>query len=321
MESIRMKSLVLSLVASTALLCQTTPQPAAPSPGGAAQAAPGPVSLLNMPPNAVVATIDGQKVLAGDLQVILRALSPAQQEASLKNPRAFLDNFALMQHLSAMAEKAGLDQTSPLKEQLAYNRRLALAQAQLQASEAQQVVTQEDIQKFYDGNKDLYTSVRVKAIYIPFSAGAASQPGGSEKKVLSEAEAKTKAEKVYADLQAGADFVKMVKENSGDPNSAAKDGDFGTFHRSDNIPEEVKKTVFALKPKEVSRPVRLANGYYIFRAEENSLEPLDMVRNQIMQQLRDRRMNEWVQATQKSIQIKIDNEAAFLPAPAPEAAK
>jgi parvulin-like peptidyl-prolyl isomerase len=304
-----------------ALLCQTAPQPAAPAQGQPAQAAAGSISLLTMPPGTVVATVDGQKVLAGELQVILRSQGPAQQEAILKNPRAFLEQFALMRRLSEMAEKAGMDRQSPLREQLAYNRMLALAQAQLQVSEAQQVVSQDEIRKFYESNKDLYAAVRVKVIYVPFSPSAGSQPAGAERKVLSESEAKAKAEKLYADLKAGADFVKLVKENSGDPVSASKDGDFGTLHRSDNLPEEVKRVVFALKPGEVSRPVHHTNGFYIFRAEETSVEPLDTVRNQIMEELRSKRFDEWVQATRKSIEIKVDNEAAFAPAPAPAAAK
>jgi len=126
---------------------------------------------------------------------------------------------------------------------------------------------------------------------------------------------------VYADLQAGADFVKLVKENSGDAASAAKDGDFGTFRRSDKLPEEIKQVIFALKPGENSRPVRQANGFYIFRVEEATVVPLDTVRNQIIEELTNKRMNEWIQATQKSVEIKIENEAAFAPAPVPAAAK
>ena len=181
-----MKSPVLVLFASTALFCQTTPQPPAPLQGQPAQAAP--IGLLSMPPGTVVATIDGQKILAGEMQVVLRALAPAQQEANLKNPRTFLEQFGLMHRLAAMAEKAGLDKSSPLKEQLAYNRMLTLAQAQLQANEAQLSISAEEVQKFYDGNKDLYASVRLKVIYIPFSAVA--PPAGVVRKVLSESEAK-----------------------------------------------------------------------------------------------------------------------------------
>ncbi|HSW50182.1 MAG TPA: peptidylprolyl isomerase, partial [Bryobacteraceae bacterium] len=141
--------------------------------------------------------------------------------------------------------------------------------------------------------------------------------------VLSESEAKATAEKVYANLRGGADFVKMVKEYSGDASSASKDGDFGLLRRSDRVPEDVKSVVFALKAGEISRPVRQPNGFYIFRAEEISTEPLEKAQNSIMEQLRQTRMNSLVQDTQKSIDIKLENEALFAPAapPAPAAAK
>ena len=50
--------------------------------------------------------------------------------------------------------------------------------------------------------------------------------------------AKEKAEKVLADLKAGADFAKTAKELSADPGSAARGGDLGYLrtgrHRSPN---------------------------------------------------------------------------------------
>ncbi|MFB3777847.1 MAG: peptidylprolyl isomerase [Bryobacteraceae bacterium] len=308
-----MKLISASLLVCASLFAQATaPQPAPASP-----------TLMTAPPATVVAVIDGQKVTASELQAVLRAVAPAQQEAAMKDPRAFLQQFALMRRLSSMAEKAGLDQQSPLREQLAYNRMLALAQAQLRVSEAKIVITPEEAKQFYEGNQDLYTSVRLKVIYIPFSPNPpATQPEG-QKKVLSEPEAKATAEKVYADLRGGADFVKMVKEFSGDATSASKDGDFGSLRRSDRIPEDVKAVVFALKAGEISRPVRQPNGFYIFRAEELSTEPLEKVQKAIMEQLRQTRMNSLVQDTQKSIEIKLENEALLAPAapPAPAAAK
>jgi parvulin-like peptidyl-prolyl isomerase len=275
---------------------------------------------MSVPPDTVVATIDGQKITASQLQVILRVLAPAQQEAAMRSPQVFLQQFGLMRRLSELAEKEGLDQKSPTKDQLAYNRMLALAQAKLAASETEVKVTNEDVKNFYDTNPDGFTTVRVKVIYVPFSPSAAAPQGSAVKKVLSEKEAQAKADKLYADLKAGADFVKLVKANSEDTTSASKDGDFGTFRRSDRLPEEIKSAVFALKQGEVSQPVRQPNGFYLFRAEETGVEPLEKVRDRIINDLRNSRFNEWVQGTQKSVQVKIENEAAFAPS-APAAVK
>jgi parvulin-like peptidyl-prolyl isomerase len=274
---------------------------------------------MSVPPDTVVATVDGQKIMASQLQVILRVLAPAQQEAAMRTPQAFLEQFGLMRRLSELAEKAGRDQKTPFKEQLAYNRMLALAQAELGARESEVKVAPEDVKSFYGANPDLFTSVKLKVIYVAFSATASAPPAGAGKKVLNEAEAKAKVEKLSADLKAGADFVKLVKEHSEDATSVSKDGDFGTFRRSDRLPEDIKAVIFALKPGQVSQPVRQPNGFYLFRVEEAGVEPLDKVRDRIINDLRTARFNEWIQSMQKSVQVKIEHEAAF-PAPATPAA-
>jgi len=265
--------------------------------------------VLTMAPDEVVATVDGNKIRAADIQVILRSMAPAAQEAAMRDPKSFFEQYGLMRRLSVLAEKAGLDKQTPVRERLAYNRMLTLAEAQLQAKESEIVVSPEEVQQFYEKNQDMFSTVRVKVIYIPFSPNAGSQPAGQGKKILSEAEAKAKAEKLYQELKAGADFVKLVREHSEDQTSAAKDGDFGTLRRSDRLPEEVKAAVFSLKAGQISAPVRQPNGYYIFRAEENGVEPLERVRQQLTTDLRNAHFNEWVQSTQKSVEIKIENEA------------
>jgi peptidyl-prolyl cis-trans isomerase C len=301
-------AVVLFFLTAVFALAQAPPAATAPAPGP---------TLLTLPPDTVVATVDGQNVRAAELQIILRAVSPQQLDASLKNPRAFLETFGFMRRLSEMAEKAGLDQKSPLKEQLAYNRMLALAQVQIQETRNQVSVKPEEVQKAYEANKDSFTQVRARAIYIPFSANP-PPPAASAKKVLTEAEAKAKAEKLYAQLQAGADFVTLVKENSEDSVSASKDGDFGTFRSSDQqIAADIRAAIFVLKQGQVSKPLRQPQGYYIFRAEEIGMEPLESVREQISESLAMSRVNEWMLATRKSLDIKIVNEAVLAPAPAP----
>jgi peptidyl-prolyl cis-trans isomerase C len=304
----------LSLLIFAAMLAYAQ----APSPTTTpAPAPPVRISLMAMPPDAVIATVDGQKVFASDLQTVLRVLQGPQQQSALKDLRGFLEQYGLMLRLSTMAEKAGLDQKSPTKEQMAYNRMLALAQAQLQETQNQVSVKPDEVQKYYETNKDNFTQARLKVIYISFSPDPAAQPAPPAKKVQSEAEAKAKAEKLSAQLQAGADFVKLAKENSEDSASASKDGDFGTFRRSDQLPEEVKAVIFALKQGQVSKPVRQPNGYYIFRVEEIGVEPLDKVKDQITSTLKNSRVNDLVTTTRKTLDIKILNEAVFAPVQPP----
>ena len=58
------------------------------------------------------------------------------------------------------------------------------------------------------------------------------------------------------------------------------------IRRSDNLPEAIRNAVFALKPGEISEPVRQPNGFYLFRAEEGGCPPFQQVRDEIFNEVR-----------------------------------
>lgn len=266
-------------------------------------------------PDTVVAVVDGRKVTAADLEVVFRAVSPATRQQALRSSAQFLQQYGLLRRLAEMAEKNRLHERSPLKEQLEYNRMLAMAQAQLNEAQSRIRVSSEEARQYYEAHKDAYRQARVKVLYIPFSSQPAPERNGQGTTSLTESEAKAKAEELLKQIRGGVDFVELVKRHSGDPVSREKGGDFGVIRKSDNLPEEVKAAVFGLKPGEVSAPVRQPNGYYLFRVEEVREQPFEEVEQQIVEQLRQQKFSEWVQATQKSIEIKVENEAFFQAAP------
>ncbi len=277
---------------------------------GFAQSAPQAPAGKPPEPNAVVAIVDGHKVTVSDLEVVFRAVSPATRQQALRSSAQFLQQYGLLRRLAEMAEKNRLHERSPLREQLEYNRMLAMAQAQLTEAQNQVTVSLEEARKYHETHKDHYSQARVKVLYIPFSSQPAPE-GDAQAQPLTESQAKAKAEELLKRIRSGADFVELVKQHSGDPVSREKGGDFGVIRRPDNLPDEVKSAVFALKPGEVSNPVRQPNGYYLFRLEELREQPFEEVRQQIVDQLRQQKFAEWVQATQKSIEIKIENEGFF----------
>jgi parvulin-like peptidyl-prolyl isomerase len=148
----------------------------------------------------------------------------------------------------------------------------------------------------------------VKVIYLQFSTAPVSQADSKGKPLMTEAEAKAKAEDLVKQLRAGADFVKLVKEYSADARSAEKDGDFGFLHKADRIPDEIKNAVFAAKPGELAGPIRQANGFYIFRVEESGTQPLEELSGTIQNELKDSKFREWLTGLQKSLDIKMENE-------------
>ena len=121
---------------------------------------------------------------------------------------------------------------------------------------------------------------------------------------------------MLADIRAGADFVKLVKDNSEDATSKAKDGDFATLRPSDNIPDAFRASVFALKQGEVSEPLRQANGYYLLRAEEVTYRPLSQVREEIFDQLKHAQYNQWFEKVNRETKVEITNPAFLGAVPA-----
>ncbi len=303
----------------TAAVWAQSSAPPAPSQPPAPQA-PAPVNMGTVdvgqriaatPPDTVIATFDdGRKLTLGELNSFLAAMPPNMGQAARRDRKGFVQQFALMQHLSEMAEKAKLDQQSPTREALAFNRMFLLMNAQLHDVLTTITLPAGEVESFYNTNKEHYKQVKVKAIYIPFSADSAA-PAANQPKHLTEAEARAKITKLRADIAAGADFVKLVKENSEDPTSAAKDGDFGTLRSTDNLPDAIRAAVFALKAGEVSEPVKQPNGFYLFRAEEIAPQPLAEVQEQIVNELKQARFNQWMNQVRESLNLKIQSDAFF----------
>jgi parvulin-like peptidyl-prolyl isomerase len=178
---------------------------------------------------------------------------------------------------------------------------------------SQLAVTPEDAKKYYEASQDRFTQARVRVIYLSFVASPPPQTDPAAKKVLTEAAAKAKAEDLLKQLRAGADFVALVKEHSEDATSAAKGGEFGTIRRSDKIPEEIKKVIFALKPGEVGGPVRQPNGFYLFRLDELSTQSLEEVRDTLVKEIRSSRLTEWMEEQKKGLQLKVLAPEFFSP--------
>jgi parvulin-like peptidyl-prolyl isomerase len=285
-----------SLLFAVAAWAQSAVTPSAPPP--------------DLPAETVVATFgNGEKVTAGELKSFIAAMPPQMQQNALRDRKAFVQQFALMQRLAEIAEQAKLDQQSPTREALAFNRMYLLMNAELHEKMAGITVAPADVQAFYDQNKDRFTQAKVKAIYVSFSANA--QPGSDGKKHLTEAEAQAKIEKLRAAIVGGADFVKLVKEDSEDATSAAKDGDFGVIRRTDNLPDAIRKAIFALKAGDVSEPVRQPNGFYLFRAEQLSAQPFSEVQEEISNELKQARFKEWMDATTGALNLKFQNDTFF----------
>jgi peptidyl-prolyl cis-trans isomerase C len=293
-----------------AFACAQTPAPISPAapPAIPNNASPPPAGLIT--PETVVAEIEGKKYTAGQVDTLLKMFPPQMQMQVRADVKRAIGYVLLMQYLADQALKANLQNESPLKETLEYQRMGALSQAELnQLRNIDLKVSSQEEEKFYKDHPEQFQEAKVKVIYVAFSSITPKDPNA--KKPLTEAEAKSKIEDLKKQIEAGADFGKLAKENSDDKESAAKDGDFGLIKHESPYPEPIKKTVFDLKAGQVSEPLRQPNGFYLIRVEEVHTLDFVPVEPQIHEQLKGKVFNEYMQNLQKRFEVKVENPAYF----------
>lgn len=260
-----------------------------------------------------VAIINGKGITAKELEDFAKGLPQNFQQFYAQDKEGFLKQYAVLTKFAAMAEATKVDQQTPYRQRLEFMRMQTLAQALVEDYRAKLPVADAELMAFYDKNKDSYTQAKLQVILVNYASG---EPNPVEKKKLTEAEAETKAKDIVKQLKAGADFKKLVAESSDDVASKAKGGDFGTIRRGDQIPEELKMAIFALKQGQFSEPVKQPNGFYIFKVVEYTAQPFEEVKSALSSQVKDQKFQEWLKVTQETADVKVEDPAFFGKAPA-----
>ena len=160
-------------------------------------------------------------------------------------------------------------------------------------------VTDDDVQTYYDENKDSKYTV---------GAGATA----SHILVADEETAKN----LKAKLDAGADFATLAKENSTDTGTKDKGGSLGfVSYNSTQLVTEFMDGFKNLKEGEVSEPVKSQYGYHLIKAtglKGEEVTPLDKVKDQIkstlLQQKQGDAFNSKIEEWKTELKVKINED-------------
>ncbi|WP_274362264.1 peptidylprolyl isomerase [Paenibacillus thermotolerans] len=115
--------------------------------------------------------------------------------------------------------------------------------------EPQIKITDEDIKKYYEDNKESFsTPEQVRASHILVDT-------------------KEEAEEILKQLKEGADFAKLAKEKSKDTVSAANGGDLDYFGKGQMMPE-FEKAAFDTPLGQLSDIVKTTYGYHIIKVTD-----------------------------------------------------
>jgi peptidyl-prolyl cis-trans isomerase C len=231
---------------------QTAPGTPVPVPGGATEAAPSGAADLSGPsgagkPDPVVATVNGRDIHLSDVSDAAQALPEQmrQMPPSVLFPM-LLDQLVDREALVVSARKQGLENDPVVKREL---------------QRADDTTLQNALIK-----RDVGPTITEPAIRARYDATIAGKPGEAEvdaRHIL--VGTKAEAEKVIAELKAGADFATLAKKYSTDP-AGAQGGDLGFFKKDDMLPE-FSAAAFALKPGDYTQtPVQTRYGWHVIQS-------------------------------------------------------
>lgn len=175
-----------------------------------------------------------------------------------------------------------LDKSSGLRDDLVIQK--------FQQSVAAQVSTSEqDLLQSYD-------KASVRHIVVVLHPEGKS-PEATQAAARTDEQARKRAEELLARIKAGVDFVALAKAESDDPAAKQTGGLMEDVGRGRMAPEW-DEAVFALKPGEVSGPIKLPWGYEVVRMEKIGRElPPDFEKNkqQLLKSHADQRRGEAMQ--------------------------
>jgi parvulin-like peptidyl-prolyl isomerase len=178
-------------------------------------------------------------------------------------------------------------------------------------------VTPKEIVDYYQQNQASYSTPEsrdVRHILIAEKNGEA----------VDFAKSKTEADRLYAELQNGADFAALAKAESADQGSAAQGGKL-TVSKGQTVPE-FDKMAFDLEQGVVSQPVKTTYGYHLIEAlspiRKATTTKLDEVRASIkatlLQERRSEFMTEWTENLWKDNEGDVSYAAGFEPPEVPD---
>lgn len=235
-----------------------------------------------------VAIVNGHEIKVSEVQMATDDIIGQLPDLPPKLRYPYVVEYLVERHLLAqMAVKDGVADTEEYKKRLALYQAKALRDAYF-FQKIRPMVTEEDIKKAYDEEAAKVTQTeRIRARHILV---------GTEKE----------ANDIEARLKNGEKFEDLAKQYSLD---GSKDygGDLGYFTAPEMVPE-FSKAAFALKPGEVSAPVKTDYGWHIIKVEDRKMgaaQPYDQVKTAIRNVLMRKKVQEVLEQARKGAKIEI----------------
>lgn len=196
----------------------------------------------------VLAEVNGTNITTGDFKKELENLPPylKPMTETAEGKKEMLETMIIRELILQQAKKDGVDNSPQVAEKLEELKKRLVVEAYLKKKvEEKANISDADLQKFYDENKDKFKSGdQIKASHILVK----------EEKV---------AQEILGKIKSGGAFEELAKKFSMD-SAGAKGGDLGWFGKGSMLPE-FEKAAFGLKEGEVSGIVKTKFGFHIIK--------------------------------------------------------
>jgi len=226
-------------------------------------------------------------------------VSDADVDAEIKRSRATFPSDA--------AFHAALKKSGTTLEDLRQDTRKTLAVSRwLEGDAFREVkVSPEDVRTFYEQNREEFrhdAEVRTSHILVRVAPGSPA---------ARRAAARQRADKLLAQIHAGADFATVAKTSSEDPVTAARGGDGGYFSRGEMDPA-FEAAALALGPGQISGVVETRYGFEIIKVTDRrdaGYTPLEeaepVIREVLLKSARQDRQSALVAELRKKAKVEL----------------
>jgi peptidyl-prolyl cis-trans isomerase C len=246
---------------------------------------------------------------AGQLSQVLEAYSETQR-VYVNGPGRpqFIDQLIRVLMLSQEGRRRKLDLTDRYRNQLAYSAAGILSNHTEEEIRKNIKIDDAMLQDYLKAHPLEYLQLRARHILIRMKGSAVPlQPGQNE---LTEEEALAKAQELRANIVGGADFAELAATESSDISTNTKGGDLGFFKRG-QMPPSIEAAAYALKPGEISQPVKTSMGYALIKLEEaKPIKSFEELRPELDRNLRNEMTRKYVDDMKALTKIEIDPEFA-----------
>jgi peptidyl-prolyl cis-trans isomerase C len=268
----------------------------------------------------VVLKVGDQQATAADLDFVVRSLNPQEQRTLLSQGRQQLgDQYALTILLAQQALHDHLDNLPEYRRAEAFDRAKLLANAAYQKLAQDIKVTPEEVSQYFNAHKDQFEQVEIRQFGVRKKGEpVAPNPRDPAVQGLSAEEAKAKIESIHKAISSGEDVNKVAKEHAV-PNVVFVQATPQTVGHN-QLPPNLDKTVFTLKPGEVS-PIEDSPQFAYFVQMVKPIHPeLKDVSPTIENEIRQEKLKSEVASLKEKSKIWMDPQyfqpaQAAVPAP------